>query len=105
MSESAQIRPLHAILVAFQSGATSLPDIQRLTGLTADVVRAGVDHLVRLGQIEAKELSIGCPSGGCGSCASGTADGQAACGASGPSTKRRGPVLVTLRVKPRAERE
>lgn len=99
---TAQVRPLHAILAAFTRGAHSIDEIQRLTALDPDVVRTGVDHLVRMGRIEAKELSAGCPGGGCSSCASGNHDGSAGCGADGPSTARRGPVLVQLSV-PRPE--
>ena len=50
---------------------------------------------------EAKELAMGCPGGGCGSCASGLADGSAGCGASGPSATRSGPVLVQLSLRQR----
>lgn len=95
MSTTTQ-RPLQAVLQAFTDGAGSLDDISRMTGLDRDVVSASVDHLRRMGRIEAKELSMGCPGGGCGSCASGRSDGTAGCGAAGPSTARRGPVLVQL---------
>ncbi|MFZ2260928.1 MAG: FeoC-like transcriptional regulator [Luteococcus japonicus] len=91
--------PLSAVLSAFEGGAGSLDEITRITGMSPDVVQTSVDHLRRMGRIEAKELSMGCPSGGCGSCASGTADGDAGCGSSGPSTERRGPVLVQLSLR------
>lgn len=91
--------PLSAVLRAFEDGAGSLDEITRITGMSPDVVQSSVDHLRRMGRIEAKELSMGCPSGGCGSCASGTADGDAGCGSSGPSTERRGPVLVQLSLR------
>ncbi|MDN5564798.1 MAG: FeoC-like transcriptional regulator [Luteococcus sp.] len=91
--------PLSAVLRAFEDGAGSLDEIARTTGMGAEVVQTSVDHLRRMGRIEAKELSMGCPSGGCGSCASGTADGDAGCGSSGPSTERRGPVLVQLSLR------
>ena len=93
------IRPLNAVLQAFEEGATSLDDISLRTSLPTDVVGAAVEHLRRMGRIDAKELSMGCPSGGCGSCASGHSDGTAGCGASGPSTERRGPVLVQLSLR------
>lgn len=98
MSEdpSTQVRPLHAVLAAFDEGATSLADIARRTALSPDVVRAAVDHLVRTGRLEAKHMAQGCPSGGCGTCASGTSDGRAGCGSEGPSAARTGPVLVAL---------
>ncbi|MCE1178075.1 MAG: FeoC-like transcriptional regulator [Micrococcales bacterium] len=92
-------RPLSAVLAAFEAGAESLDDVSRRTGLDRDVVSAAVDQLVRMGRIDARELAIGCPSGGCGSCASGTSDGQAGCGADGPSGTRSGPVLVTLSLR------
>lgn len=91
--------PLRAVLDAFTAGAASLDEISTATGLDRDVVAASIDHLRRMGRIEAKELSMGCPGGGCGSCASGTADGTAGCGASGPSAQRRGPVLVQLSLR------
>lgn len=91
--------PLTVVLAAFQSGVTSLDEVSTRTGLSRDVVAASVDHLVRLGRIEARSLAIGCPDGGCGTCASGTADGTAGCGSSGPSTRRSGPVLVSLSLR------
>lgn len=94
-----QVRPLHAILAAFEGGVSSLAEIQLRTSLSPDVVRAGVDHLVRMGRLEAKEMANGCPSGGCGSCASGTHDGAAGCGAPGPNPGRTGPVLVALSLR------
>lgn len=91
--------PLTQVLAAFSDGATGLDDIARRTGLSAQVVRASVDHLVRIGRIEARSLTVGCPSGGCGGCASASADGAAGCGASGPSATRTGPTLVALRLR------
>lgn len=93
------VRPLHAVMAAFEEGATSLHDIALRTSLSPDVVNASVEHLVRIGRLDAKELSMGCPSGGCGSCASGLPDGHAGCGSAGPSTARTGPVLVALSVR------
>ena len=91
--------PLTQILEAFGAGATSLAEVARRTGLTDDVVRAGVDHLVRIGRLQASELAQGCPGGGCGSCASATAAGEPGCGAAGPSPSRGGPVLVALSLR------
>lgn len=93
--------PLTAVLDAFAGGATSLGEVERRTGLPADVVRAGVDHLIRLGRLDARQLTQGCPSGGCGSCASAAADGTAGCGAAGPGPRREGPVLVALSLRRR----
>lgn len=87
------------VLAAFADGATSVADAAARTGLPEDTVRAAVDQLVRLGRMDAAAMQTGCPSGGCGSCASGAADGTSACGAPGPSATRRGPVLVQLRVR------
>ena len=92
-------RPLRAVLSAFAAGAWSLDDIGLRTGLSGDVVRDAVDHLVTTGRIEAKALAVGCPGGGCGSCASGHDDGTPGCGASGPSRRRTGPVLVQLTLR------
>ncbi len=99
MTTAAGARPLTAVLAAFEGGARSLDEVGTRTGLSRDVVSAAVEHLVRLGRIEAKELAIGCPSAGCGSCASGTADGTPGCGAPQPSGQRSGPVLVTLSLR------
>ncbi len=90
------VRPLNAVLRAFDQGASSLDEIALLASLSRDVVEASVDHLRRIGRIKALELSMGCPAGGCGSCASGHADGTGGCGAAAPSPLRRGPVLVQL---------
>ncbi len=91
--------PLRSVLASLAAGAHSRAEVSRRTGLSADVVDAAVDHLVRLGRLETSELSSGCPTGGCGSCASGSGDGTPGCGAPGPSAQRRGPVLVQLSVR------
>lgn len=93
--------PLSAVLGAFADGAGSLSEVARRTGLDRDLVDASVEHLVRMGRLQAGTLSTGCPDGGCGSCASGD-DGSAGCGSSGPSAARSGPVLVTLGLRPPA---
>ena len=92
-------RPLSRVLEAFRAGAVSLDQIAERTGLPATIVRTSVGHLIRMGRIQAKELSMGCPGGGCSSCASATAEGTPGCGASGPSPLRRGPVLAALRLR------
>jgi FeoC-like transcriptional regulator len=91
--------PLTAVLEAFDAGAHSLDEVAARSELPLGTVRACVDHLVRLGRLEATQLAVGCPSGGCGSCASGTRDGSAGCGSSAPSGRRAGPVLVALSVR------
>lgn len=93
--------PLSAVLDAFHAGARSLSEISQRTGLDAEVVQAAVEHLTRTGRLVAKQLAAGCPSGGCTSCASGQPDGKPGCGASGPSPRRSGPVLVQLTLPPR----
>lgn len=93
--------PLSAVLSAFEDGAHSLAEVSTRCGLPLDTVRASVDHLVRIGRLEARELAIGCPTGGCRSCASGADDGSAGCGSSAPSGRRSGPVLVALTVRRR----
>jgi len=62
--------PLHLVLDEITAGTPTLAAIARRTGLSDDVVRAAVDHLVRAGRITSAELSLGCPTGGCGSCPS-----------------------------------
>ena len=94
--------PLTAVLAAFEGGARSLGEVAGRCDLPLDTVRASVEHLVRMGRLETKELAIGCPASGCGACASGTDDGAAAgCGSSAPSSRRSGPVLVALSVRRR----
>lgn len=61
--------PLSAILTAVDSGARSLLQISRATGLDRGLVEAGVDHLVSTGRLRAEPLASGCPAGACGGCA------------------------------------
>lgn len=89
------VGPLSATLAAFQGGASTLAEVTTVTGLSREAVDAAVAHLVRLGRLEARELAMGCPSGGCGGCASAVA-GAPGCGASGPSASRSGSALVAL---------
>jgi len=96
-------RPLSAVLAAFEGGCGSFAEVATRCDLPLDTVRACVDHLVRMGRLEARELAVGCPSGGCGSCASAAGDASGAgaaagCGASGPPAHQSGPVLVSISV-------
>jgi hypothetical protein len=86
------------VLGAFEHGARSRADVCTATGLRRDVVDAAIEHLLRLGRLDARELAVGCPDGGCGTCVSGDGDSPG-CGASGPSARRSGPVLVALSVR------
>lgn len=88
--------PLRDVLSAIAGGAGSFDRIAERTGLAEDVCRVAVDHLVRAGRLQARELAVGCPASGCGGCASGRPDGSAGCGAIGPSSVRRGPTLVAF---------
>jgi hypothetical protein len=90
--------PLRAVLSALEDGAPSLQDVCVRTRLDREVVDAAVEHLIRMGRVSAHQLAIGCPGGGCGSCASGV-EGSPGCGAQGPSGSRSGPVLVSLSVR------
>jgi hypothetical protein len=90
--------PLRSVLTAFEEGAASRSDVCARTGLRRDVVDAAIEHLLRLGRLDARRLSTGCPDGGCGSCASGSGEAPG-CGAPGPSAQRHGPVLVSLSVR------
>lgn len=90
--------PLRSVLTAFEDGARSRTDVCTSTGLRRDVVDAAIEHLLRTGRLDAEALTVGCPGGGGGSCASG-AGGAPGCGASGPSAGRSGSVLVTLSVR------
>ena len=93
--------PLSAVLGAFEAGAGSLAEVAQRTSLAPDVVSAAVEQLVRMGRLESRELAMGCPSSGCGGCASGTVEGTAGCGAAGPDPGRRGPALVALTLRRR----
>ncbi len=92
------VGPLTQVLDAFGAGVSSLSEVAARTGLGRDVVQASVDHLVRLGRLDARELAVGCPAGGCGTCASGVGDAPG-CGAPAPSERRSGPVLVALSLR------
>lgn len=93
------VRPLHAVLDAFERGASTIDEIAGLTELSRDVIVAAVDHLRRMGRIEATGMVAGCPGGGCGSCAFAHGDGAPGCGAPGPSPQRTGAVLVQLSLR------
>jgi hypothetical protein len=90
--------PLRSVLGAFEDGARSRAEVGIRTGLRRDVVDAAIEHLLRIGRLDARELTAGCPDGGCGTCASGVGEAPG-CGAAGPSARRSGPVLVTLSVR------
>ena len=83
--------PLTQVLEALTAGVGSLAEVSRRTGLSAEVVQASVDHLVRMGRLQADELTAGCPSGGCGACPASSPDGGR-CGSGAPG---RGPVMLT----------
>lgn len=105
------VGPLRAVLDAFREGAVSVAEVRRRTGLGDDVVDAAIDHLIRLGELDASYLAMGCPEAGCGSCASGVSDPgdstgtgvRPGCGAASPAAGRRGPVLVALTLPPRRD--
>jgi hypothetical protein len=90
--------PLRSVLSALEDGASSRTAVSDRTGLRRDVVDAAIEHLLRMGRLDARELTTGCPDGGCGSCASGSGNSPG-CGAAGPSARRSGPVLVSLQVR------
>lgn len=89
--------PLSTVLAQMHAGAPTVAEIVRRSGLEDSVVRAAVDHLVRSGRVESRELSMGCPASGCGGCASATDDGAPGCGLPSPVPGRRaGLVTLTL---------
>ena len=95
--------PLTRIIEAFGQGVTTVDDLARQTGMPLEIARASVEHLVRMGRIEARELALGCPSSGCGGCASALGDGTPGCGLPEPMlphAKRAGSArgLVTLKL-------
>jgi hypothetical protein len=81
-------RPLHAVLEQVGLGTPTVTHMARNTGISEDVVRASLDHLLRTGRLQADELPIGCPPGGCGGCAA-----AAGCGLPSQAGGRR---VVTL---------
>ncbi len=83
MSASVVTSPLRAVLAALRGGAGTLGEVARQCELDRDLVEAAVAHLVRIGAVPARELALGCPGGGCSSCASGV-DGAPGCGSAGP---------------------
>jgi hypothetical protein len=82
--------PLHLVLAEIAAGTPTLTEVARRTGLTDDVVHAAIDHLVRAGRITSTALSLGCPTGGCGTCPS-----SAGCSRP-PAQGARRPGLVSL---------
>jgi len=87
------------VLAALGKGARTRAELARVTGLAPDLVDTALAHLVRAGRLDAEPLGSGCPTAGCGDCASGTAAGSAGCGAASPATAR-GPVAISLRLAP-----
>lgn len=87
--------PLSLVLAELQAGAPTVQELARRVGLTEAVVRAAVDHLVRSGRIESRELPVGCPPEGCGGCAS-----SGDCGSPSVAPGRRGLVTLTLSRRP-----
>ncbi len=87
--------PLTRVLAEVEAGTPTVAEIARRCELDEAVARAAIDHLVRAGRVEARELSIGCPPSGCGGCASASAEGTPGCGLPAPVPGRR-PGLVTL---------
>lgn len=60
--------PLNLVIAEISAGTPTLVEIAQRTGLRFDVVRAVVDHLIRVGRISRTETSLGCPTGSCGGC-------------------------------------
>jgi len=88
--------PLSTVLAELEAGTPTIAEMVRRSGLAESVLRAAVDHLVRSGRVQSKELSMGCPESGCGGCAS-ASDGAPGCGLGAPVPGRRaGLVTLTL---------
>lgn len=60
--------PLQAVLTQIAQGTPTLALMARNTGLPADVLRAALDHLIRIGRVDAESLG-GCAGDGCAGCA------------------------------------
>ena len=78
--------PLTAILAAVEHGARTVPELAGQTGLSPEIVEAGIDHLVRAHRVRAASSLAFCPAVGCASCAFACADGG--CSAGGPAHDR-----------------
>ncbi|RRJ87227.1 hypothetical protein EG850_05265 [Gulosibacter macacae] len=91
--------PMRRVLAAITDGATSRREIVDRTQLSAPLVDAIIDELLRLGRLGAEQLAGGCPTNGCGSCPMSRADRSAGCVSAGSSAPR-GPVALTLRQRP-----
>ncbi|MGB7962518.1 MAG: FeoC-like transcriptional regulator [Propionicimonas sp.] len=61
--------PLSIVLNQVEAGISSIAEMSRRTGLSPDVLRAAMDHLVRTGRVTTQALALGCPPQGCGGCA------------------------------------
>ena len=89
--------PLRTVLAELEAGTPTVAEIVRRSGLEESMVRAAVDHLVRSGRVESRELSMGCPESGCGGCGSASDAGTPGCGLAAPVPGRRaGLVTLTL---------
>ena len=89
--------PLSSVLAELEAGTPTIAEMVRRSGLEESVLRAAVDHLVRTGRVESRELSMGCPESGCGGCASASEAGTPGCGLGAPVPGRRaGLVTLTL---------
>lgn len=97
------MRPLSAVLAAVEEGVRSLDAVAERTGLTRSTVEAAVEQLGRMGRLDVQTLSIGCPDGGCGSCAAADHDTHRdarsagpGCGAGAATPGRRGSAIVMI---------
>ncbi len=89
--------PLSVVLAELHAGTPTITEMVRRSGLDESVLRAAIDHLVRTGRVESRELSMGCPESGCGGCASASDAGTPGCGLGAPVPGRRaGLVTLTL---------
>jgi hypothetical protein len=61
--------PLRAVLDAIDDGALTSTEIQRVSGLSKEMVTASLGQLQRMGRLTAEQVAVGCPPAGCGSCA------------------------------------
>lgn len=85
--------PLRQVLteIAGARGGVSLDDVARRVGVSRGEVESMVDYWVRKGRLSAEVVGSGCPTDGCGGCAS-----TDSCG-TGP---RQGPVLLAITTRP-----
>jgi hypothetical protein len=61
------LSPLRVVLDEMAKGTATLGKMAANSGIAEELLRAALEHLVRIGKVASIELG-GCAAGGCGSC-------------------------------------